>query len=42
MSQRGGKQNHVPTLKLEGLNMQSVVLAQVIAQVHLQILDGFR
>ena len=38
MSQRGGKENHVPTLKLEGLHTQSVMLSQVAAQVHLQMI----
>ena len=38
MSQRGGKENHVPTLKLEGLDPQSVMVTQVAAQVHLQMI----
>ena len=38
MSHRGGKENHVPTLKLEGLDTQSVMVSQVAAQVPLQMI----
>ena len=37
MSQSGGMQKHVLALKVKGLDAQSVLLAQVAAHVHLQV-----